>query len=103
MAHVEAPYGAGVVPAGARLPRVEPDALADDGGLGAGGAPDGEGHLEAHRLGGDGRDATVGVVAADGRGGGAGGAAPVEGVGVRFGAFYVWRDVASHVEALHGG
>ena len=35
---------------------IEADALADDGGFGAGGAPDGEGHFEAN-----GEDALTGL------------------------------------------
>lgn len=93
MAEAKAPYGRGVVVAYFFLFGVEADALADDGGLRAGGAPYGEGHFEA-----DGEDALGGEL----------GCAMAEGVFfmefVGGGcAFEVWRDITSHVEALHGG
>lgn len=72
---------------------VEADALADNGGLGARGAPYGEGHFEAH-----GEDAVRG----ESGGAPAEGVLLVEFVGGR-GAFDVGGDIASHVEALHDG
>lgn len=93
MAETKAPDGRGVVVACALLLGVEAHALADDCGLRAVRAPDGEGHLEAH-----GEDAMGGEL----------GGAVAEGVFVvelvaGGGAFEVGGDVASHVEALHGG
>lgn len=93
MAEPEAPDGRGEVVAHPLLLGVEAHALADDGGLGAVRAPDGEGHLEAH-----GEDAVRGEL----------GGAVAEGVFLvelvaGGGAFEVRGDVASHVEALHGG
>lgn len=93
VAEAEAPYGRGVVGACFFLFGVEAHALGDDGRFGARGAPDGEGHFEAH-----GEDAV----------GGEFGCALAEAVFLmdfvgRGCAFEVRRDVASHVEALHGG
>lgn len=93
MAEAKAPDGRGVVVSRALLLGVEAHALADDCGLRAGRAPDGEGHLEAH-----GEDAVGGEL----------GGAVAEGVLVvelvaGGGAFEVRGDVAPHVEALHGG
>lgn len=68
---------------------VEAHALADDGGLGTGVAPDGEGELEAN-----GEEAGLGGTDAEGVAF-AGGL-----VGVQD-AFVFGRDVASHIEALH--
>lgn len=93
MAEAKAPDGRGVVASCALLLGVEAHALADDGGLRAGRAPDGEGHFEAH-----GEDAVGGEL---------GGAVAERVLVVEFvaggGAFEVGGDVASHVEALHGG
>ena len=55
MLHAERPYRRAVVVADFLLFGVEAHALADDGGFGAVGAPDGKGHFEAH-----GEDALVG-------------------------------------------
>lgn len=52
MLHPKAVDGCGVVVANSLLFGIETDALTDDGGFGACGAPDGEGHFEA-----DGQDA----------------------------------------------
>lgn len=93
MSEAEAPDGRGVVVADALLLGVEAHALADDGGLGAVRAPDGEGHFEAHR-----EDA----VGAEFGGAGAEGVFAVEFV-AGCGSFDVGWDVASHVEALHLG
>lgn len=87
------PHGRRKVVSHALLLGVEAHALADDCGLRAVRAPDGEGHLEAH-----GEDAVGGEL----------GGAVAEGVFlvelVAGGcALEVGRDVASHVEALHGG
>lgn len=88
MLEPECPDRRAVVVAHLFLVRVEAHALRDDRLRRAARAPDREGALEAYGL------RAVGVA---GHGGLAGGA--VEGGG----AFEVWRDVASHVEALHGG
>lgn len=92
VAESEAPYGCRVVVAYALLLGVEAHALADDGGLGARGAPYGVGHLEAYREDavrrelGRSRSECVLLVesVAAGR--------PLD----------VRGDVAAHVEALHG-
>jgi len=73
---------------------VEPDALPDDCGFGTGAAPYCERHLEAH-----GQDA-LGLELAGAR---AESVAFAAGLVERLDAFEVWRDVASHVEALHDG
>lgn len=93
MPEPKTPYRRRKVVSRALLLGVEAHALADDCGLRAVRAPDGEGHLEAH-----GEDA-VGCEL---------GGAVAEGVFLvelvaGGGAFEVWGDVASHVEALHGG
>ena len=92
MLEAEAPYRRRVVVPHALLLGVESHALADDRGLGACGAPDGVGHLEAHS-----QDA----VGFEFGGAGAEGMFVVEFVaGGR--ALDVRRDVSAHVEALHG-
>lgn len=93
MPEPKTPYRRRKVISHALLLGVEAHALADDGGLGAVRAPDGEGHLEAH-----GEDAVGGEL----------GGAVAEGVFLvelvaGGGALEVRGDVASHVEALHGG
>lgn len=93
MPEPKTPHGRRKVVPHALLLGVEAHALADDCGLRAVRAPDGEGHLEAH-----GEDAVGGEL----------GGAVAEGVFlvelVAGGcALEVGRDVASHVEALHGG
>lgn len=93
MAEAEGPDGRRVVVADAALLGVEAHALADDGRPRARRAPDGEGHLEAHR---------EGAVRGELGGARAEGVFAVQAV-ARRGALDVGRDVASHVEALHDG
>jgi hypothetical protein len=85
----ETPYVRGEVATDAALLGVEADALAYDCGFRTGAAPYCVGELEA-----DCQGAWFG-------GAGAEGVFFVEGVGGDC-AFDFWRDVASHVEALHG-
>ena len=59
MFHPETEYGRGMVIAHFLFLGVETDALTDDGGFGACGAPDCKGHLEA-----DGEDALTGFTGA---------------------------------------
>ena len=95
MLESEAPDRRGVVVADLLLLGVEADALPDDVLRLAGGAPEGEGALEAH-----GQDA-LGFEFSRARAEGV----PLTGGGVEggAGAFEVGGDVAAHVEALHRG
>ena len=90
MTHAEAVDWGGVVAADLLLLRVEAYALADEGFWRAMVAPDGEGHFET-----DGENTIFDFVRP-----GAEGVLASELVGAE-GAFMLWRDIASHVEALH--
>lgn len=86
MPHPETEYRCRVVVPDFLFLRVEADALADEGRFGAVGAPDREGHFEAH-----GQDALGGFPGARAEGVFFG-----DGVGGKD-AFVLGRDVASHV------
>ncbi len=86
MLHAEAENWRSMIISHFFLLGVEADALADDGGFGAGGAPDREGHFEA-----DSQYALTGFACTRAEGMLAG-----ELVGGS-GALVLWRDITSHI------
>lgn len=91
MAETKRPDGRRVVAAGPTLLGVEAHPLPNDGGLGAGCAPNGVGHLEAHGEGAVG--AQLGSACTEG-------VLVVKPVAADC-ALMLWGHVLAHVEALH--